>query len=491
MDIASLFPLFEPSTGVGILVVYGLFAFAMTYWYSRGYDDNKTSFLVARRELNTFQGSLSVAAAWLWAPGLFISTQQAYVNGLVGLFWFCLGNFLTLGAFAYFAKKIREESPEGFTFSGYLKNRFSSRLQWLFVVEMMILATCAFAINLLAGSKTVETLTGINYTLATLLMAGVAILYSFRTGLKATVVTEVIKIIVVWAGVIILVPWVISEAGGWSTVVAGLGGRTGEGASILGTPFAWGIFTGFGAAAFLGHMGGPWGDNSFYQRAFSIKTGSIIPSYVIASFVFIVVPIMMGLLGFVAAGAGLEIPKAFWGTTNAITIGTFLPPVASIIFAFMVFAGLVAILDSQFASVANMTGHDLFNQFKEGSDDKDIITYARLGMVALAVAGLIIANIPGMQLVWLFLFFAVLRAAVWLPSMMSLLKPDWVTEPGMFWGILVAAIPGEALFVWGKMFGGGSGITFLGTLIAILGAPILTLIFSNMSASTQGEAIKA
>ena len=491
MDIASLFPLFEPSTGVGILVVYGLFAFAMTYWYSRGYDDNKTSFLVARRELNTFQGSLSVAAAWLWAPGLFISTQQAYVNGLVGLFWFCLGNFLTLGAFAYFAKKIREESPEGFTFSGYLKNRFSSRLQWLFVVEMMILATCAFAINLLAGSKTVETLTGINYTLATLLMAGVAILYSFRTGLKATVVTEVIKIIVVWAGVIILVPWVISEAGGWSTVVAGLGGRTGEGASILGTPFAWGIFTGFGAAAFLGHMGGPWGDNSFYQRAFSIKTGSIIPSYVIASFVFIVVPIMMGLLGFVAAGSGLEIPKAFWGTTNAITIGTFLPPVASIIFAFMVFAGLVAILDSQFASVANMTGHDLFNQFKEGSDDKDIITYARLGMVALAVAGLIIANIPGMQLVWLFLFFAVLRAAVWLPSMMSLLKPDWVTEPGMFWGILVAAIPGEALFVWGKMFGGGSGITFLGTLVAILGAPILTLIFSNMSASTQGEAIKA
>ena len=491
MDIASLFPLFEPSTGVGILVVYGLFAFAMTYWYSRGYDDNKTSFLVARRELNTFQGSLSVAAAWLWAPGLFISTQQAYVNGLVGLFWFCLGNFLTLGAFAYFAKKIRKESPEGFTFSGYLKNRFSSRLQWLFVVEMMILATCAFAINLLAGSKTVETLTGINYTLATLLMAGVAILYSFRTGLKATVVTEVIKIIVVWAGVIILVPWVILEAGGWSTVVAGLGGRTGEGASILGTPFAWGIFTGFGAAAFLGHMGGPWGDNSFYQRAFSIKTGSIIPSYVIASFVFIVVPIMMGLLGFVAAGAGLEIPKAFWGTTNAITIGTFLPPVASIIFAFMVFAGLVAILDSQFASVANMTGHDLFNQFKEGSDDKDIITYARLGMVALAVAGLIIANIPGMQLVWLFLFFAVLRAAVWLPSMMSLLKPDWVTEPGMFWGILVAAIPGEALFVWGKMFGGGSSITFLGTLVAILGAPILTLIFSNMSASTQGEAIKA
>ena len=201
----DLFPLFDPSVGISVLAVYGLIAFAFTYYFSRGYNDNKTSFLVARRELGTFQGSLSVAAAWLWAPGLFISAQQAYVNGLVGLFWFCLGNFLTLGAFAYFAKRIRTNEPEGFTFSGYLRDRFSGRVQSLFVVEMVILATCAFAINLLAGSKTVETLTGIDYTLATFLMAGVAILYSFRTGLKATVVTEIIKIIVVWTGVIILV----------------------------------------------------------------------------------------------------------------------------------------------------------------------------------------------------------------------------------------------------------------------------------------------
>jgi len=471
-------PLFLPSTGIIILIVYGLFALAMTYLYSRGYDNNKTSFLVARRELNTFQGSLSVAAAWLWAPGLFISTQQAYVNGLVGLFWFCLGNFLTLGAFAYFAKKIREESPKGFTFSGYLRERFGPRLQWLFVVEMMILATCAFAINLLAGSKTINILTGIDYTLATFLMTAVAILYSFRSGLKATVVTEIIKIIVVWVGVIILVPWAIIEAGGWSIVEQGLGGHTGMGASIFGTPFAWGIFTGFGAAAFLGHMGGTWGDNSFYQRAFSIKVKSIIPSFVIASFVFILIPIMMGLLGFVAAGAGLDIPKELWGVTNVITIGTFLPPIASIIFVFMVFAGLIAILDSQFASVANMTGHDLFNQFKQGVDDKDIITYARLGMATLAISGILIANIPGMQLVWLFLFFAVLRAAVWLPSMISLLKPEWVTESGMFWGIIIAAVPGEALFVWGKMFDGGSSAVFTGTLVAIFGAPILTLLIS-------------
>lgn len=483
-NMETLFPLFEPSTGLIILLVYGLFAFAMTYWYSKGYASDKISFLVARRELGTFQGSLSVAAAWLWAPGLFISTQQAYVNGLVGLFWFCLGNFLTLGAFAYFAKLIRNREPNGFTFSGYLKDRMSPRVQWLFVTEMIILAVCAFAINLIAGSSTVATLTGINYTLATVLMASIAILYSFRSGLKATVITEVIKILVVWTGVIILVPWAISAAGGWDTVVAGLGGRTGEGAAIFGTPFAWGVFTGFGAAAFLGHMGGPWGDNSFYQRAFSIKEKSIIPSFILASFVFIVVPIMMGLLGFVAAGTGMDIPGSMVGTTNAIVIGTYLPGFAAIIFAFMVFAGLVSILDSQFASVANMTGHDIFNKFKSGSDDTDAIKYARVGMILLAIAGLIVANIPGMTLVYLFLFFAILRAAVWLPSMIALLRPNWVTEAGMFWGILVAAIPGEALYIYGRLFDGGSTVTFVGTLLAIFGAPAFTLLFSKKESDT-------
>ena len=480
----DLFPMFDPFVGLGILLVYGGFAYFMTQMFSRGYDDNKTSFLLARRELNTFQGSLSVAAAWLWAPGLFISAQQAYVNGLVGLFWFCLGNFLTLGAFAYFAKRIRDDKPDGFTFSSYLKDKFSGRVQTLFVVEMMLLATCAFAINLLAGSKTVATLTGLDYTVSTLLMAGVAILYSFRTGLKATVVTEIIKICVVWIGALVLVPWVISSAGGLSVVAAGLGGISGQGGAIFGTPFAWGIFTGFGMAAFLGHLGGPWGDNSFYQRAFAIKPKSIIPSFVTASFVFIVIPVMMGMLGFVAAGSGLEIPKSMVGVTNAITIGTFLPPVAALFFVFMVFAGLIAILDSQFASVANMTGHDIFNKFKGG----DEVKWARIGMVVLAAAGIIVANIPGMQLVYLFLFFAVLRAAVWLPSMISILKPDWVTEKGMFWGIALAATVGEVLFVAGKL--GYSDTAFIGTLIAIFGSPILTLgiSYAEKTSNSHGAA---
>ena len=471
-------PLFGQSTGYTLLLVYGLVAFALTYWYSRGYDNNKTSFLVARRELNTFQGSMSVAAAWLWAPGLFISTQQAYVNGLVGHFWFCLGNFLTLGFFAYFAHRLRQQFPEGFTFSGFIKEKFSKRVQNIYIVEMIILATCAFAINLLAGSKTLEVLTGIPFTYTAIAMSAIALLYSFRTGLKATVVTEMFKIVVVWTGVILIVPAVIYIAGGWDTVVAGLGGVRGDGASIIGTERAWVVFATFGAAAFLGHLGGPWGDNSFYQRAFAIQKKSVFKSFVIAAFIFGIIPIMMGLLGYIGAGSGMEIPVNMVGTTNAIVIANFLPAWASLFFVFLVFAGLVAILDSQFSSIANMTGHDIYNKYKKKVDDKAVIKYARIGMVVLAIGGFVITQIPGITLLYIFLFFATLRAAVWLPSLIAIVKPKLLSEQGMFYGMGTAIIIGVPMFVYGKL-AKSLPYTLSGTLVAIFGSVVLVLAISK------------
>jgi len=330
----------------------------------------------------------------------------------------------------------------------------------------------------LAGSKTVEILTGIPYQISAIAMALIALTYSFRTGLKATVITEIFKILVVWTGVIIMVPAVIYAAGGWDTVVAGLGGIKKDGADIFGTEKAWQVFATFGAAAFLGHLGGPWGDNSFYQRAFAIKKESVLKSFIIAAFVFGIIPVMMGLLGFVAAGSAMEIPANLVGTTNAVVIAKFLPATAAILFVFIVFAGLVSILDSQFASVANMTGHDIYNKYKNKVDDQQVIKYARIGMIVLAIAGLAIAFIPGITLLHIFLFFATVRAAVWLPSMLAIVKPSLLSEQGMFWGILIAIVIGLPLFVYGNL----NKILVLnlaGTLIAIFGSIVLVLAISQ------------
>lgn len=475
-------PLFDPMMGIIILAVYALVVYGLTSYFSRGYASTKEAFLLSRRDLSTTQGSLSVAAAWLWAAGLFISAQQAYVNGLVGLFWFSFGAILTYWLFGWFAQKLRDRYPDGFTFSSYIKETYSARVQNIYIFEMVILAVSVFALNLLAGGKIVELLTGLNYYVTVPVMAAIALLYSFRGGLKASVITEIFKIIMVWFGVLLIVGSVMAVTNGWDTVVAGLGGIKGDGASIIGTDKAWTVFVTFGLATFLGQMGAFFGDNAFYQRAFSVPKQSVFQVFAKGSIIYGVIPIAMGLLGFLAAGSNLIVPKGQEQMVNAFMIAQYLPSWVSILFVFVVFAGLISVLDSQFSSVASMAGHDIYKKFKSNDADQASIGYARWGMVIAALLGIGIAFIPGITLLHIFLFFATLRASVWLPSMVAVLRPQWFTEKGLFHGMLLALVLGIPTFVYGSLIK-NSDIALTGTLIAILGSFVFSWVFSKKQES--------
>ena len=454
MDFTKMFPLFDPGTGMMVLAVYAALVLGLTWYFASGYAASKEGFFVAKRELNGIQGAMSTGAAWMWAPGMFIAAQQAYVNGVAGLFWFCIGNFLALIFFSWFAKRLRERKPNGFTISGYLREKFSGRVQKLLVIELSVLAMCSFAINVLAGSKSVEVLTGMNYHWVSIILACIALAYAMRGGLKASVITEMFKLSVLVVGLFILVPWAVSAGGGWSVVDIGLGGQTGNGTAIFGTEFALGVFMGFGFMTALGHMGAPWGDNAFYQRAFAIQKNKVMPAFIGGAFIFILTPLLTGVLGFLAAGMGYDIPKDLLGYTNILTVGSLLPAWAAIMYLFMLFAGLVSVLDSQLSSMSDIWGHDVKNMVKPTAHESESIKFGRFGMLFLILAGLAIANWPGMTLQTIFLFFGILRATVWFPIMFSLLDERSVNERGMFWGILIAYLVGFTTYVYGQNWGG-------------------------------------
>ena len=99
-------------------------------------------------------------------------------------------------------------------------------------------------------------------------------------------------------------------------------------------------------------------------------------------------------------------------------------------------------------------------------------------MVVLAVAGFAITQIPGITLLYIFLFFATLRAAVWLPSLVAIVKPKLLTEQGMFYGMGIAIIVGVPMFVYGKL-AKSLPYTFTGTIVAIFGSIVLVLAISK------------
>lgn len=79
---------------------------------------NTESFHVADRKIGTTIGAMSIAATWIWAPSLFVSAEKAYTSGVPGIFWFLVPNVICLVIFIPFAKRIREQYPDGITLTG-------------------------------------------------------------------------------------------------------------------------------------------------------------------------------------------------------------------------------------------------------------------------------------------------------------------------------------------------------------------------------------
>lgn len=442
-----------------ILASYALPVWVIVWYFSKFNKNTKSYFLTADRQLNSWEASFSIAATWIWAPALFVAASKAYTQGWIGLFWFTVPNFFCLILFAHFAERVRNQLPEGYTISDFIKSKTSNRVQYIYNTELIGLSLCSFAVQLLAAGKVVSFLTGFPFFGVIVFLSILALSYSLVSGIKGSVVTDYLQMIIILAVCACCVPAVIMEAGGFSSIVSGLAGKSGEFTSFFGDA-GMNVFMTFGIPVTIGLMAGPFGDQSFWQRTFSIKEGQVKSAFVKGAFIFVTVPLMLSVLGFIAAGSEIEIKDP--SLVNVETIIHFLPAWVILPFTFMLLSGLVSTLDSCLCSVSSILGHDISE--KLGSTNP--LRIAKYGMIAVCLIGMLIACIPGMKIVYLFLFYGTLRASVLIPTMITILS-DRINESSIFWGIFLAILIGLPMFAFGQ-FGGHQNIKLAGSLITVL-----------------------
>ena len=115
---------FSHMEGLVILALYGAIMIAVSVYILKP-STTKDNYLVADRQVGFWRSGFSVAATWIWAPALFIATQKAYQQGMAGLFWFTVPNIACLVIFAYFAIKLRNMFPRGYTLSQFILKNYS------------------------------------------------------------------------------------------------------------------------------------------------------------------------------------------------------------------------------------------------------------------------------------------------------------------------------------------------------------------------------
>lgn len=329
--------------GVTILFVYAVIMILATVILTKK-EKNVERFCVGSRSENWLMSALSIAATWIWAPALFVSTEKAYSTGWVGLFWFLVPNALCLVIFIPFAKKIRKEMPEGMTLSGYMKEKYQSDgVKRVYLFQLIGLSVLSTGVQLLAGSQILSAVTGISFKTMTILLACIAISYSLFSGIKASMLTDAIQMVFMLVACSLFVIFGVRNTG-TQGIIQGLSGISGD-CTTLFSGKGVEIFLAFGLPTTIGLLSGPFGDQSFWQRAFAVKKEKLGRAFLIGAVLFAVVPLSMGILGFMGAGAGYQAQNL--GIINFELIRHFFPSWAVLPFLFMIVSGLLSTVDSK------------------------------------------------------------------------------------------------------------------------------------------------
>lgn len=449
--------------GIIVLIIYALIMVGATFFFTKR-ENSGESFHVGNRNMGTISSAMSVAATWIWAPALFTSAEKAYTDGFAGLFWFLVPNVMCLLLFIPFAKKIRREMPGGITLSGYMYEKYKSKaVRNIYLFQLTMLTILSTAVQLLAGGKILSIVAGMPLFPMTIILAAIAFSYAQISGIRASVLTDGIQMVFLLAACAVFVPWAL-EANGGAVQIAGVSGEYGQLFSRKGIE----VLLGFGLPTAIGLLAGPFGDQCFWQRAFSIRKDRMGRAFVIGAVLFAIVPLSMGILGFAAAGMGF-IPNET-GNVGFELIKNLFPSWAMLLFMFMLISGLLSTVDSNLCAIASLT-----TDISKGGSGRAV---GKGAMLALLGIGILIANIPGLTVTHMFLFYCTFRAATMLPTMLTLggirMKPSGVTA-----GVISALVVGLPTFAYGTIYNIPAYKT-VGSLLTVLLAGIVAVAVSKI-----------
>jgi Na+/proline symporter len=336
-----------------------------------------------------------------------------------------------------FAIFIRRRYASGFTVSGLMRRIYGRPAQWLYTLTLGGLAMLSVSVNLLAGGTVLSMLTGLPMAVTAGGMLLLVLAYTYSYGVKASIVTDVVQVLLIILVLLVLVPGTFALTG-WDVLAEGIKGInqvTGfVSSSGLQVALTFGIISAIGLAA------GPVGDQAFWQRAFAMRDGEVVKAFGGGAAVFTLVPLLMTFLGFAAAGSGFTPTNP--GYVNLELVQQLFPGWVAIPFMLLLVSALFSTVNSHLLAQASLV-----------SDYTGSIRAQRATMLLLAGGALIVALVPGNSVTSMFLIYSTLRSSTFLITLTTLSGCRWNSR-GVAWGIGLGLAIGMPLTIYGNVIVG-------------------------------------
>ncbi|MGL6199077.1 MAG: sodium:solute symporter family protein [Lachnospiraceae bacterium] len=356
------------------------------------------------------------------------------------------------------SKKIRANGS--YTVAELLEKKYGSaaRIVSGLIIALSMVSICSYQYKGMAFVLSVTT--GMDENIATVVSAVLIIFLAFSGGLKSVAISDAMSAFLMFGGILIATPFVISAAGGWSVVCANASETS---LTLTGGMTPLQFLASYFPLFFL-----CMGDQNMYQRMAAGKDNRAVKIGMVGWLVGVIVVIpLVAVIAFCAKsmfGDNIQAGMAFMSSTTVIptAIGGILLAAAT---AFIITTG-----DSYLLSGATNVTYDLYaNVINPNATDKQKHRVTKLCILGLGIAGYIILQFFPSVLAIQYWSYTIYGAGI-TPALLGALVWKKVTKAGGIASMVVGTI---ITIVWEAT---GLSATVSTVIIAVPAAFIVLII---------------
>ena len=393
------------------------------------------NYLTANRNIGVFSLTTSLVASALGAWVLFGPVAAATWGGIGAVIGYSLGTAFPMIFLIYLGKKIRSEFPKGSSLIEFMRKKFGKslfKLILLMTIFYMFIFLCA---EVTAVAVLINYISGTELWITALIVILATLTYTLYGGLRASIFTDNIQMIVIAVLLIILIS-IISSSTGDNFSFALINEKNPQLLSSSYIPSYSAGLTFFIAVAAtnLFHQGN-------WQRVYAAKDYQTLKTSLIISF-FIIVPIvfLMGFIGMVSFSIDPSVRADLGFFTLLLKEQTEMLSLIIIILGLALTISTVDTLVNAISSLFVIDGKATFNLNKK----TNYLKLSKYFIIFLSLIALGIAS-KGFDILYLFLLADLFCCAFVLTVFYSFYDKS-INEKTAYISIIIGLIGGFLLF---------------------------------------------
>ena len=375
---------------MGVLLLIGL--------YSGKKVNSMKDFLVAGRRLPLWMATATLLATWFGAGSSMGVAATVYSDGIGGVLADPFGASLSLMLAGVFIVGLLRKKKY-LTVTDIITARFGHGAGIYASFWMIPVYIGWIAAQLLGMGTILHVITGISVFKGTLIGAVVVLIYTVSGGMWAVTLTDVVQVSLLAVGLVIIMPFAITEAGGMEKIVASISAADlsigpGKVTCINDVTYYIGSWIIMGLGCMVGQ--------DLIQRSLSSRSAKVaVSSSVISGFLYLligVIPIMIGFAArlvlakhnITADTMGGDLENQVMPRMAILILGSIHPVIMTVFLAALVSA-IMSSADSSLLAGSSLLVRNVIGELFPSSDPKITLRRTRITTIILLVIATVLA----------------------------------------------------------------------------------------------------